>query len=79
MSNIYNEMILENKFEEGLEFGMSDEMAEKYANAYFEGSDLSEFDKFINQEGDFDGDYCLCGAPLSNPGPDCYVHMSQGY
>jgi len=59
--------------------GMSDEMAEKFANAKFEGSSLDEFDRFLNQEGDFDGDYCLCGAPLSNPGPDCYVHMSQGY
>jgi hypothetical protein len=22
---------------------------------------------------------CSCGQPLSNPTPDCYSHMTQGY
>lgn len=32
-------------------------------------------DNFLSME----DDYCLCGLSLSKPGPDCYVHMSQGY
>lgn len=31
MSNMYNEMLLENYFEEGLAMGMTEEEAEKYA------------------------------------------------
>ena len=40
MSNLYNEALLENLFEEGLELGLSDEQAEEYAWDKFEEKSL---------------------------------------
>ena len=77
MSNMFNEAFLEQKFEEGVAMGMSDDVAEQFAIACLNGDSLDDFDGYADQSPS--SNLCLCGEPLANNGPDCYSHMSRGY
>lgn len=76
MSCHENEYILEQKFEEGIYFGMSDDVAAAYAQAYLNGDSLEPFKQYAYQG--VDVDLCLCGEQL-HACEDAYVHMSKGY
>lgn len=80
MSNEYNEMFLEGKFEEGLSLGMSDEVAGEYATACFAEESMEPFKAYFNQDPNLDIDQeqgqCVCGEFNCT---EEYVHWTSGW
>ena len=72
MSNHYNEMLLERKYEEGLEMGLNDVQAEKFAWTFFNEEEFTD----PNEDIDTANGQCVCGEYNCN---DEYVHWTSGY
>jgi hypothetical protein len=75
MSNHYNEMLLENKFQEAIDMGLNDVQAEKFAWAFFNEEEF-EFECDSNADIDIENGQCICSKYNCE---DEYSHWTSGF